>query len=95
MPALPSGSYTAQMTGSGGGTVSDDGRCRLCKATGWIEIMGAGMVDPEVLRFGSLDPDKVNGFAFGIGVERVAMLRYGVSDIRLFFENDRRFPKQF
>ena len=53
------------------------------------------MVDPEVLRFGSLDPDKVTGFAFGIGVERVAMLRYGVSDIRLFFENDRRFLRQF
>ena len=82
-------------TGTGGATVADDGRCRLCKATGWIEIMGAGMVDPEVLRFGGLDPDRVTGFAFGIGVERVAMLRYGVSDIRLFFENDRRFLRQF
>ena len=82
-------------SGQGGGTVSDDGRCRLCKATGFIEIMGAGMVDPEVLKYGKLDPDVVSGFAFGIGVERVAMLRYGVSDIRLFFENDRRFLKQF
>jgi phenylalanyl-tRNA synthetase alpha chain len=82
-------------TGRGGGTVGEDGSCRLCKATGFIEIMGAGMVDPEVLKFGKLDPDAVSGFAFGIGVERVAMLRYGVSDIRLFFENDRRFLKQF
>ena len=82
-------------TGRGGGTVGDDGGCRLCKATGWIEIMGAGMVDPEVLKSGKLDPDALSGFAFGIGVERVAMLRYGVSDIRLFFENDRRFLRQF
>jgi phenylalanyl-tRNA synthetase alpha chain len=82
-------------TGAGGGSVGDDGRCRLCKATGWIEIMGAGMVDPEVLKHGKLDPDVVSGFAFGIGVERVAMLRYGINDIRLFFENDRRFLKQF
>jgi phenylalanyl-tRNA synthetase alpha chain len=79
----------------GSGRVSDGNACRLCKATGWIEIMGAGMVDPEVLKFGKLDPDAVSGFAFGIGVERVAMLRYGISDIRLFFENDRRFLKQF
>jgi phenylalanyl-tRNA synthetase alpha chain len=82
-------------SGRGGATVTEDGACRLCKATGFIEIMGAGMVDPEVLKFGKLDPDNVSGFAFGIGVERVAMLRYGVSDIRLFFENDRRFLKQF
>ncbi len=82
-------------SGSGGAALGDDGRCRLCKATGWIEIMGAGMVDPEVLRFGGLDPDKLTGFAFGIGVERVAMLRWGVPDIRLFFENDRRFLQQF
>lgn len=82
-------------SGRGGGTTTDDGACRLCKATGWIEIMGAGMVDPEVLKYGKLDPDAVSGFAFGIGVERVAMLRYGVSDIRLFFENDRRFLAQF
>lgn len=69
--------------------------CRTCKATGWIEIMGAGMVDPEVFKAVRLDPDKVTGFAFGIGVERVAMLRYGVSDIRTFFENDVRFLRQF
>ena len=82
-------------SGRGGAAATEDGACRLCKATGWIEIMGAGMVDPEVLKYGKLDPDTVSGFAFGIGVERVAMLRYGVSDIRLFFENDRRFLKQF
>jgi phenylalanyl-tRNA synthetase alpha chain len=82
-------------SGHGGASVTEEGACRLCKASGWIEIMGAGMVDPEVLRYGRLDPDAVSGFAFGIGVERVAMLRYGVSDIRLFFENDRRFLKQF
>jgi phenylalanyl-tRNA synthetase alpha chain len=83
-------------SGRGGPSVGEDGvSCRLCKATGFIEIMGAGMVDPEVLKFGKLDPDAVSGFAFGIGVERVAMLRYGIGDIRLFFENDRRFLKQF
>jgi phenylalanyl-tRNA synthetase alpha chain len=81
--------------GRGGASVNEEGGCRLCKATGFIEIMGAGMVDPEVLKFGRLDPEQVNGFAFGIGVERVAMLRYGVSDIRLLFENDHRFLKQF
>jgi phenylalanyl-tRNA synthetase alpha chain len=69
--------------------------CRLCKATGFIEIMGAGMVDPEVLKFGRLDPEALSGFAFGIGVERVAMLRYGINDIRLLFENDHRFLQQF
>ena len=69
--------------------------CRLCKGTGWIEVMGAGMVDPEVFRAVGWDSDAHTGFAFGIGVERVAMLRYGISDIRLFFENDQRFLKQF
>ena len=69
--------------------------CRLCKRTGWIEIMGAGMVDPEVFQAVNYDPEKVTGFAFGIGVERVAMLRYGINDIRLFFENDQRFLQRF
>ena len=76
-------------------TANEQGGCRLCKATGWIEIMGAGMVDPEVFKAARLDPEAVSGFAFGIGVERVAMLRYGVTDIRLFFENDVRFLRQF
>jgi phenylalanyl-tRNA synthetase alpha chain len=82
-------------SGHGGPAVSDDGSCRLCKATGFIEIMGAGMVDPEVFRSCRLDPDSITGFAFGIGVERVAMLRYGITDIRHFYENDVRFLSQF
>lgn len=82
-------------TGHGGSSQNDEGRCRLCKATGFIEIMGAGMVDPEVFKACRLDPDAVSGFAFGIGVERVAMLRYGISDIRLLYENDARFLAQF
>ncbi len=69
--------------------------CRLCKNTGFIEILGAGMIDPEVFKAVNLDPEKVSGFAFGIGVERVAMLKYGISDIRLFYENDLRFLEQF
>lgn len=69
--------------------------CRLCKETGWIEILGSGMVDPEVLKAAQLDPEKVSGFALGLGVERVAMLRYGINDIRLFYENDVRFLRQF
>ena len=81
--------------GQGGTSTNDEGRCRLCKATGFIEIMGAGMVDPEVFKACKLDPDQVSGFAFGIGVERVAMLRYGISDIRLLYENDERFLAQF
>lgn len=69
--------------------------CRVCKQSGWLEIMGAGMVDPEVFRMVEYDPDEVTGFAFGMGVERIAMLRYGIDDIRLFFENDLRFLSQF
>ena len=69
--------------------------CRLCKESGWIEIMGCGMVDPEVLKYVELNPDEVNGFAFGVGIERVTMLRHGIGDLRAFFENDMRFLKQF
>lgn len=69
--------------------------CRLCKGTGWIEILGAGMVDPEVFKACGYDPERYRGFAFGMGVERIAMLRYGITDIRLFFENDLRFLRQF
>lgn len=69
--------------------------CRLCKGTGWIEILGAGMVDPEVFASCGFDSERFSGFAFGMGVERIAMLRYGISDIRLFFENDLRFLRQF
>ena len=69
--------------------------CRVCSQTGWLEILGAGMVDPALYRFVDYDPSEVSGFAFGLGVERVAMLKYGISDIRLFFENDLRFLNQF
>jgi phenylalanyl-tRNA synthetase alpha chain len=69
--------------------------CRLCKGTGWIEILGAGMVHPKVLEMGGYDPAKVTGFAFGVGVERVAMLKYGIEDMRWLFDNDIRFLRQF
>lgn len=69
--------------------------CRVCSGTGWIEILGCGMVHPEVFRHVGIDSEKYTGFAFGIGVERMAMLRYGVNDLRLFFENDLRFLQQF
>ncbi|MCL5292740.1 MAG: phenylalanine--tRNA ligase subunit alpha [Actinobacteria bacterium] len=68
--------------------------CRVC-GNGWIEILGAGMVDPNVLAQVGYDPETVSGFAFGMGVERIAMLKYGISDMRLFFENDMRFLRQF
>lgn len=69
--------------------------CRVCKGTGWLEILGSGMVHPNVLRMSGYDPEKVSGFAFGMGVERIAMLRYGIDDLRLFYDNDLRFLKQF
>ena len=69
--------------------------CRVCKQTGWLEVMGCGMVHPNVLRMSGIDPEKYQGFAFGMGVERLAMLRYGVNDLRLFFDNDLRFLAQF
>ena len=69
--------------------------CRVCKHTGWIEILGSGMVHPEVFRQVGIDSEKYTGFAFGVGVERLAMLRYGVDDLRLFFDNDLTFLEQF
>ncbi|MEA2013999.1 MAG: phenylalanine--tRNA ligase subunit alpha [Thermodesulfobacteriota bacterium] len=69
--------------------------CRVCGHSGWIEILGCGMVDPEVFKTVRYDTEKISGFAFGLGVERIAMLKYGISDIRLFFENDQRFLNQF
>jgi phenylalanyl-tRNA synthetase alpha chain len=69
--------------------------CRVCKHTGWLEILGSGMVDPNVYGFVGYDPDVISGFAFGMGIERIAMLRYGIDDIRLFFQNDLRFLRQF
>jgi len=69
--------------------------CRACGYSGWLEIMGAGMTDPAVFNMVGYDPEKYSGFAFGMGAERIAMLKYGINDIRLFFENDLRFLKQF
>jgi phenylalanyl-tRNA synthetase alpha chain len=69
--------------------------CRTCKNTGWLEILGSGMVDPEVYRFVNYDPEIYSGFAFGLGIERVAMLKYGIDDIQLFYRNDMRFLRQF
>ena len=69
--------------------------CRVCKGTGWLEILGSGMVHPRVLEMSGYDPKKVTGFAFGMGVERIAMLLYGIDDLRLFYDNDMRFLRQF
>jgi phenylalanyl-tRNA synthetase alpha chain len=85
----PSAEVDIQCTNCGGSG------CRVCGGSGWLEVMGCGMVHPEVFRHCGVDNDKYTGFAFGLGVERLAMLRYGVNDLRLFFENDLRFLKQF
>ncbi len=69
--------------------------CRVCKGSGWIEVLGCGMIHPEVLRHVGIDSERYTGYAFGMGVERLTMLRYGVNDLRLFFENDLRFLRQF
>lgn len=69
--------------------------CRVCKQTGWLEVMGCGMIHPRVFKFVGIDPDEYSGFAFGLGVERLTMLRYGITDLRLFFENDVKFLSQF
>ena len=69
--------------------------CRVCKGTGWIEILGCGMVNPRVLSMCGIDPDVYTGFAFGMGLERIAMLKYGISDMRLLYEGDLRFLRQF
>lgn len=79
----------------GGSGDATDGRCPLCKSSGWLEIGGAGMVDPAVFEQVGYDPEKYTGFAFGMGIERIAALRYGIEDIRLLFENDVRFLEQF
>lgn len=79
----------------GGKGYRDGGRCPNCKASGWIELLGCGMVDPNVYGFVGYDPKKVSGFAFGMGVERIAILKYGVDDIQLFFNGDVRFLEQF
>ncbi|MGH8129843.1 MAG: phenylalanine--tRNA ligase subunit alpha, partial [Steroidobacteraceae bacterium] len=73
----------------------DGAGCRICKQTGWLEILGCGMVHPNVLIACGVDPKRWQGYAFGMGIERLAMLRYAVNDLRLFFENDLRFLTQF
>ncbi|MFZ8957754.1 MAG: phenylalanine--tRNA ligase subunit alpha, partial [Pseudohongiellaceae bacterium] len=78
------------------GCVSCEGKgCRICGHTGWLEVMGCGMVHPKVLEMSGVNTEIYSGFAFGMGVERLAMLRYGVGDLRLYFENDIRFLRQF
>ena len=82
----------------GEGRLREDGatrRCSVCKGSGWLEVLGAGMVHPNVFRAVGLDPEQVTGFAFGMGLERIAMLRHGIAEIRLFLENDVRFLEQF
>jgi len=79
----------------GGKPLSSGKRCSMCGGKGWLEILGAGMVNPKVFEKVGYDPEKVTGFAFGMGVERIAILRYGITDIRTFFENDIRFLRQF
>ena len=79
----------------GSGTAKSGGTCGKCKGSGWIELFGAGMVDPAVYGFVNYDPKKVSGFAFGIGIDRLAMLKYGIDDIQAFFQNDVRFLRQF
>ena len=69
--------------------------CRICKGTGWIEVLGCGMVNPHVLEMCGIDPKRYSGFAFGIGLERITMLRYGIKDMRLMYEGDLRFLRQF
>ena len=85
----PSAEVDIQCVNCGG-----DG-CRVCSHTGWLEIMGCGMVHPRVFEYSKIDTEKYSGFAFGMGVERLAMLRYGVNDLRLYFDNDLRFLEQF
>ncbi len=87
----PSAEVDVTCSGCGG----KGGACRVCKGTGWLEVLGAGMVDPAVLLAVGYDHERVQGFAFGAGIERIALLRYGVDDMRLFYENDLRFLQQF
>jgi len=92
----PSVEFDASCVFCGGsGTAKSGGTCGKCKGVGWIELFGAGMVDPAVYSFVNYDPKKVSGFAFGIGIDRLAMLKYGIDDIQAFFQNDVRFLRQF
>jgi phenylalanyl-tRNA synthetase alpha chain len=92
----PSVEFDASCIFCGGKGVNSSGAtCSKCKGSGWIELFGAGMVDPAVYGFVNYDPKKVSGFAFGIGIDRLAMLKYGIDDIQIFFQNDVRFLRQF
>ena len=92
----PSVEFDASCVFCGGsGTAKNGGTCGKCKGAGWIELFGAGMVDPAVYGFVNYEPAKVSGFAFGIGIDRLAMLKYGIDDIQVFFQNDVRFLRQF
>jgi phenylalanyl-tRNA synthetase alpha chain len=91
----PSAEVDMSCTGCGGTGHAGGSLCRICKGTGWLEILGSGMVDPAVFEAVGYDPEQVTGFAFGMGVERIAMLKHGIEDIRLFYENDVRFIRQF
>jgi phenylalanyl-tRNA synthetase alpha chain len=78
-----------------GGADAPNPACRVCRGRGWLEIGGSGMIHPNVLRAVGYDPEKVQGFAFGLGIDRIAMLRYGLDDLRLLYDNDLRFLGQF
>ena len=91
----PGAEVDVSCTLCGGGGQRDGSRCGTCKGTGWLEVLGSGMVHPRVLENVGFDPAAVTGFAFGMGVERMAMLKYGIGDLRLFYENDLRFLEQF
>jgi phenylalanyl-tRNA synthetase alpha chain len=91
----PSVEFDVSCVFCGGSGTTAAGTCGKCKGAGWIELFGAGMVDPAVYGFVGYDPKKVSGFAFGIGIDRLAMLKYGIDDIQAFFQNDVRFLKQF
>ena len=95
--AIPGGGLATHCQGCGAPFILTTfvAGCPACGRTGWMTILGAGMVHPVVLRYGGIDPERYQGFAFGMGVERIAMLRHGVHDLRLFMENDLRFLEQF
>jgi len=91
----PSAEMDIQCTACKGEGHINGEACRICKKTGWLEMGGCGMVHPKVFEAVGIDPEEYTGFAFGLGVERLAMMRYGVKDLRMFFENDEQFLEQF
>ena len=92
----PSGELDISCANCGGtGQLPDRTPCAMCKRSGWVEVLGSGMVHPAVFEAVGYDPERYTGFAFGVGIERLALLKWGVEDIRLFYENDLRFLEQF